>query len=127
MQMKARGGVRSFGVLFMLFNAMSIVGMVSGSSTDVPNLSIPIALVGMVAGIGILMLQSWARWTTILLAGYNAGMMILPLLKSGELLARPHGSGAIVLVLALLAWNVLVLWYFLRPGVKAQFQKSSST
>ena len=87
-------------------------------------------------GIGMLKLWGWARWLILLGAGLLALLQIVRLvfpLSLGSpwlwlgLLGVP-GFPLAVYVLVILGspalgfmWSGLLFWYFLRPGVKAQF------
>ena len=68
------------------------------------------------AGIGLLMLRRWAWWFTLLLAGVSTLQGI------GGILAQPAWSLVDALVLLFtFASNGVVIWYLLRPLIKAQF------
>jgi hypothetical protein len=97
-----------------------------------------------IAGAGVLCRQSWARGVTIGVAGGALGLTLVCLLNGflWELyrvvyryvwdalpFGIPRAFQALVVVmlwlslLVPLGWNILTLWFFTRPGVKAQFQK----
>jgi hypothetical protein len=100
---------------------------------------------GCLSGVGILLLQPWAR----LVAMWQAGASLLvwlwwvwlapPLLQSylhtGLRLAATSGEQARwqealrmsavtewVGFLYIAAWNALIIWFFLRPSVRAEFE-----
>jgi hypothetical protein len=125
--MKAQGGIRIFGILFTGFNILSFLSAIQilGQGGQTPYVTIqPIA--GLVAGIGVLMLKHWARRLTVFLAGYSASYGVFSLFKSGVIFPQPYRSSGIGVLVVALIWNALILWYFLRPGVKAQFQRRSA-
>ncbi len=82
-----------------------------------------------VAGIGLLLLATWGRTVAI----YQASLSFCYHIISGPVglsYIDVHVSGAVAFIGLLIAfvfpltWNGIVIWYFLRPGVKAQFQKN---
>jgi len=76
-------------------------------------------LAWLIAGIGVRGLRYWARLLCLFIAGIFGPTELLSVIA----LPMPGFTGRVVLSLALLAWYGLILWYFLRPSVKAQFQK----
>ena len=127
MIVKARGGVRLFGTLFVVFNVLSLFTAMGMLSQGAGNFSVAVQpLVGLIAGIGILKLNNWARWLSVLLAGYSAIYAVISLAKSPIILnqsARPLGMGIFGIALM---WHICILWYFLRPGVRTQFMSKES-
>ena len=76
---------------------------------------------GVATGVGLL-LQLWAWWLTLILAGLSVIQGIIGLFAGGA-----QGAGVVGMLVGLavvLAWNGLVVWFFLRQAVKGQFQKS---
>jgi hypothetical protein len=120
--MKARGGVRVLGIVFTSLNALSgvsvIVLLMQGMKTPQVVLQ---PLAGLAAGIGLLLLQNWARWLTVLIAGYSASYDAYALVKVRDMFPDPYRPLGFALLVAVLAWNMFILWYFLQSGVKAQF------
>lgn len=136
-------GVKIIGTLLILYAVMDLVGTAGWLANprrveerlqtkwDIDPLafrrelavSTGKSLVVGVTGIGLLMLQSWARWVFItVLALETLGAMSRILLT---------GSLTTTAKLLWLSLNIgffgLLLWYFLRPSVKAQFKRAHST
>ena len=82
------------------------------------------AVAGLAAGVGLLMLQGWARWLTILLAGLNIVQVVVSLVTQGGLGGGAAGAVALVALLFSLAWSGLLIWFFLQSSIKAQFEKT---
>lgn len=74
--------------------------------------------VGALVGFGLLKLKEWARIVSIVFAGIGAAMQLLGLLGS---LAH-FNLFAVVWGLFWLAIDALIIWYLLKPEVKAAFQ-----
>ena len=124
--MRARGGVRVLGILFASLNALSVVSVIvllmQGMKTPQVVLQ---PLAGLAAGIGHLLLQNWARWLTVLIAGYSASYDVYALVNIRDMFPEPYRLLGFALLVAVLAWNLFIMWYFLRPRVRAQFVQHS--
>ena len=92
-----------------------------------------IQLLWVIAGVGVLMLKRWARTLVLINVGIFFLMILSPvlfrLIGSPNLFSLPPGH-SVHWVVRLLNWLIpswvgLVGWYFLRPSVKAQFQKNA--
>lgn len=82
--------------------------------------SVPIGVVG---SIGALMRWNWGRWLLIILAcGYilDAIVRVMHWVTYGPYKFETGGT------LALMTWCSLIIWYFLRPAVKAQFVRKKA-
>jgi len=139
-------GVTVFGILFIIFNIVGLASLLAAPSMlqsivdaggATPELvaqaeatrerlesglgaAVTLGVFGFGAGVGLLLLQRWARALTLALAVISMVWTLVNVFSAGPL---PQGQEWIV-VLGLLptfAWNILVIWYFLRPNVKAQF------
>ncbi len=75
-----------------------------------------VSLFFLAIGIGLIMLQPWSRW--LLFVGGGLVMLLLTTQLSVV------GLGVYGLALATYGW---IFWYFLQPGVKAQFVKGTPT
>lgn len=73
-----------------------------------------ISLCNVISGIGLLRLKNWARWLTIVIMGISVVWLMIDVVARGTLIRAIYG----------LIFSGVVLWYFLRPSVKAQFQRS---
>jgi hypothetical protein len=139
-------GVTVFGVLFIVFNIVGLISLLvapamlqavvdAGGAT--PELqaqadatreqlesgmgaAVTLGIMGFGAGVGLLLLQRWARALTLSLAGISILWTIINMFRAGPL---PPGQEWVVILglLPTFAWNGVVIWYFLRPNVKAQF------
>ena len=110
-----------FGVLYTLFGsyALLVTTFVVGTSSQERFTSLGLGAIfsalPVAFGIGLAGLRSWARQTAII---YTVASSLVALYAAGR---SPSDEGARLLLLVTLAWSGLVLWYFLRPSVKAQF------
>lgn len=68
-----------------------------------------LSVAGLLCGYGLLNLKHWAYWLTLALAGWHLVYFLL----------YPGNIYAWFLLLILVG----VIWYFLRPSVRAQLQK----
>lgn len=137
--MKRRSfGVMVFGILFTAFAALDLVIfviMMTAVTADALLASplqfiLPLAFVvaWLVAGIGLLLLQEWARVLMLCLAIAFVFWYITQLWQAIHLL-KQIGSfydayGGLLVVMRLLPKcivNGIAIWYFLRPSVKTQF------
>jgi uncharacterized membrane protein (DUF2068 family) len=74
--------------------------------------------VDVLVGVGLLKLKSWARIVAIVFAGIGACFQVFGLLSS---LAH-FNIGSFVFTLIILGIQALIIWYLLKPEVKAAFQ-----
>ena len=82
------------------------------------------AILGAVAGAGVIMLRKWARWLILFLAMlWVVGLATIILTNWSSGVSQIRLIHSLTLPVVGLAWNSLILLYFLRPGVKAQFVK----
>ena len=99
-------------------------------------LSLGLNLVGVVAGIGVLRLQSWGRVLALVLTAV-ALLLLIPAHPLWNVVWDILGGGGkydmATMMTALGMWffpllfGVWTIWYFLRPGVKAQFVKAATS
>ena len=69
-------------------------------------------------GVGLLKLKSWARTTAIVLSAIGACFQLFGLLGS----LSHFNVGSFVMTLIVLSIQALIIWYLLKPEVKAAFQ-----
>lgn len=74
--------------------------------------------VDVLVGVGLLKLKSWARMVAIVFAGIGACFQLFGLVSS---LAH-FNIGSFVFTLIILGIQALIIWYLLKPEVKAAFQ-----
>lgn len=74
--------------------------------------------IGLLVGIGLLKLKEWARIVSIVFAGIGAALQLLGLLGS----LSHFNIIAVVWSLFWIGINGLIIWYLLKPEVKAAFQ-----
>ena len=84
------------------------------------------AIGGLAAGVGLFMLLGWARWLTIILAGLSVIQVGISLVTQRGLPTGPGAGMALAALVFSLAWSGLIIWFFLRPSVKAQFVKTTT-
>ena len=126
-------GLTIFGVLFIIIGVLDglelWVWKDYGSQFDsiILRVGIGLHILGVVAGFGLLRRAGWARWLSILLAGVWATCAVWKIL--GFTSARNFRFSFLLTDvfetwwLTTLVWSGIILWYFLRTSVKAQFQK----
>lgn len=116
-----------------------------------PLIDVVLTLVALVSAFALLRLKLWARWVTIGFAVYDLTLValtffalifslkgwpqwmaiwanvVLPMnfLRLSPKLGMAEVFGPYISVFFLF-WDGLIIWYFLRPSVKAQFQKTVS-
>ena len=103
----AKDGTYAFMAGPMLF--ATLVGALSGA-------------LGLICGIGVLRLKNWARLLSVILMS----VILFAITALGILVGRPLGWRSAHLWLALGLQGMMIL-YFLRPGVKAQFVKAATS
>ena len=114
---------------------------------------VALGLAWFISGIGVLMRMNWARLLALIIAGVSALGELIPFIRMvlnswipswvyqyhtamygrssffsgwfGKELLRWLGISALNCLV--LAWYGLIIWYFLRPSVKAQFVKETPT
>jgi hypothetical protein len=74
--------------------------------------------VDVIVGVGLLKVKSWARMVAIVFAAIGACFQVFGLLSS---LAH-FNIGSFVFSLIILGIQALIIWYLLKPEVKAAFQ-----
>ena len=148
--MKRSIGVTMMSTLFILGGVLtlSVPGLVHWLSTspEVPaelqaqfrNAISPVQMAfalfvgaaGLIGGVGLLLLKPWARALVLALAGLSLVQGSVGLVSTAT---RPGvwqqpGTGLSALLAAtfIFGWNGLVLWWFLHPSVKAQFDRRQS-
>lgn len=93
-------------------------GMIAGLGAAVGIFFLAFAVVDIAIGVGLLKLKEWARITSIVLAGIGAALGALGLL--GGLVH--FVLFATIIRLCVLAVEVWIVIYLLKPEVKAAFQ-----
>lgn len=118
--MKQSGGIRAFGVLFIVLNVLGILSVLiaAGDTVDIERarwqllFSLLFFSMGVISAIGLVRLSEWARWATLVLTA---------LVLAGALwgVLAWHSFGMILVI----CWTGFILFYFLRPSVKVQFAR----
>jgi len=83
-----------------------------------------IGLLLLTIGVGLLMVTRWARWLALLSAILTVlwvGFVDVTRFTAG--VKEPVRHFLIINSALMLGWCGLMIWYFLRPSVKAQFQR----
>ena len=70
-----------------------------------------LGLLKLISGVGLLVVVDWARWLVLIGAGLHALASLVGLVTFNN-----FGMSSFII-------DGMVIWYFLRPGVKAQFAK----
>ena len=119
------GGVRMFGILFICLNVLGAFCALIAPTGDAERaqrelqLALLFFLLGLVSAVGLLRLREWARLLTLLLAAVLLAWDVA--WNESSVMRMPNSVN-----IFLMCWTIYVLWYFLRPSVKAQFQKQSA-
>jgi uncharacterized membrane protein (DUF2068 family) len=116
--MMAGGGIVASMMSQQGAAAGPMAGIIASVGAAVGVFLLIIAVVDIVVGVGLLKLKEWARMVTIILTGIGAALGVLGLLG---------GFVHFVLVatifrLCILAVEVWIIMYLLKPDVKAAFQ-----
>lgn len=134
--MKRPPGVLAFSILFIFYGLVWLGGIVVSSiwtlrgQTQESLASMPFLMIRsglvfsgtkgiawLIAGIGVRGLQNWARLLCLFIAAIFGPTELLSVIA----FPMPGLTSRVVLSLTVLVWYSLILWYFLRPAVKAQF------
>ena len=75
------------------------------------------SMLSIVVGVSLLRLRPWARIAVVATNVLSIGAGTIAVTFSGDAFAQRWP-----VALLSLAWSALIVWYFLRPSVKAQFQ-----
>ena len=126
--------IRFFGVVYLLMSVWYLLfysggwmaehlaaGQFTYSYSKWPLVwMVVLSFLGVIVALGVLMLRNWARCLMVGLAMFWVVWSVW--VWSGRVLA---GNRKFIQedLFCWFAWHVLLVWYFLRPGVKAQFQK----
>ncbi len=114
-------GATLFGIWFILLAVASLLSSLYlwvFAQPKVPCHPFPALLhvFGIASGIGVLRRQRWALLLTLLLAGFwifwNVARRVV--IEYGALSTPTRATIVLTLV-----WNGMILWYFLRPSVRA--------
>ena len=81
------------------------------------------ALASLAAGIGLFLLQGWARWLTLIVAGLSIIQVVVSLFTQGGVGTGAAAAVAVVALLGSVGWSGFIIWFFLRSSVREQFQK----
>ncbi len=123
-------GIAIFGVLFILLGFFQLLLLVTSgfwlglhdpASRSILMVLGAIQLLSVMAGIGLLTVKRWAWLLTLILAFTNAGFSTMLFIASRTLGRAEVGRLSLGSLLVGLGWSGLIVWYFLRPSVKAQF------
>ena len=130
--MKKRSiGVRFYGVLFTVVGTYGVLyallRLTAVKSTIFPPSEFiiggVISLGCLANGIGVLRLKHWAYWMTLI--GNGAWLLFG---VAGSVRGTQRGDTNAWWALAnSLVWCGVIFWYFLRPGVKAQFVRAATS
>lgn len=86
-----------------------------------------LGLIGLGMSIGVWSLSNVARLLALVVAGLMMVFLIWAVVRVFPTIWESPGifllHGAPITILASLGWNGWIIWYFLQPGVKAQFLK----
>lgn len=128
---KRSAGITALGIVSLLIGGYCLLGLgVSLSASRPSDLTgdwliafmkmLMISILNFLAGAGLLMLKPWGRALVLLLASVAACSALI----NGVMSVKHFGTRFLFQPLVVAAWNGFVLWYILRPSVKAQFRKA---
>jgi hypothetical protein len=99
-------------------NASPIAGILAGLGAVAGIVVLGFGVIDVLMGIGLIKLKNWARIVAIVFSGLGAAFQLL-----GIVTALSHVNVvAIVFPVIVLAIHALIIWYLLKPEVKAAFQ-----
>ncbi len=153
--MKLPLGAKIFGTIFILSGGWGLLmAVATGFSTvsTLPAYRVPdylltllalVSLLTLIAGVGVLTATKWGYWMGITVVVARIILSISETVRRHQIIEiashdRLIDQSAIqqslqnlqliewVWPLCALSWYGLILWYFLRPGVKAQFIKTAT-
>ena len=104
----------SFGVVLITFGAKELLG---SDWKKAVGAGVAGSFFSLVMSVGLLGLKSWARLVMLFLASLSVFTVGVGLFVS------KHSSKSVAGMLSQLLIDAVIIWYFLRPSVKAQFQK----
>jgi len=99
-------------------NASPLAGIMAGLGAVAGIVILGFGVIDLFVGIGLIKLKNWARIVAIVFSGIGAAFQLLGVLGS---LTHPN-IGALVFQVVFLAIYALIIWYLLKPEVKAAFQ-----
>jgi hypothetical protein len=99
-----------------------MAGIIASVGAAVGVFLLVIAAIDIVLGVSLLKLKEWARMVTIILTGIGAAFGVLGLLS----LFAHFNLVAVLFRLCILAFQVWIIMYLLKPEVKAAFQGSQA-
>lgn len=79
------------------------------------------SILSIVVGLNLLRLRSWARLAVLAMNVLSMSVGMIAVTFSGDAFAQRWP-----IALLSLAWSALIVWYFLRPSVRARFQAARS-
>ena len=123
-------GIKVFGVLFALLGATGLAQVVLRlTQPNLINAHVPINSVVLVStlfcviGFGLLMLWNGIRWLIVIGASTVLIFVVVSFAMDAVALGRKADWMGLVVNVAFFGF---IIWYFLRPGVKAQFVKTTN-
>ena len=122
-------GLKLLGLFFVLFACFSMATLFLNKTTG--NLllvvySILYALISFITAVGIFKLKPWARVVAILFLVVKMLEIIIGSFKDINAILGTHGGvkavpAAIGLTVAFVVIDVLLIFYLMRPSIRAQF------
>ena len=110
-------GLKIIGTFFIVFGVVLLWRALSPTSIRYRMVTVGLVMSGphIIAGLGLFAMKRWARWTAI---GLGASTLLLEVFAWQAVpgVFPPVEQGFVFLL-----WGIVVLWYFMRPSVKAQF------
>ncbi len=98
--------------------ASPLAGMMAGLGAVAGIVILAIGVIDLLVGIGLIKLKNWARIVAIVFSGIGAAVQLLGILTS----LSHFNVGAMVFPVIFLGIYALIIWYLLKPDVKAAFQ-----
>ncbi|MBI3324053.1 MAG: hypothetical protein HYZ92_02120 [Candidatus Omnitrophica bacterium] len=128
-------GLTVFGVIFLFVNALALSAdayliianpkpvdfrIIGSRPATMNTVNVILHLLGLATGLGVLKLRRWAYRTGVFLTAFYLLWGVI------ERWGVELTTAELVGMNSRYAVAMLSLWYFLRPAVKAQFQRDSS-
>jgi hypothetical protein len=99
-------------------SASPLAGIMAGLGAVAGIIFLAFGVIDLLVGIGLIKLKNWARIVAIVFSAIGAVFQLFGILGS----LSHFNVGAMVFPVVFLAIYALIIWYLLKPEVKAAFQ-----
>jgi hypothetical protein len=99
-------------------SASPLAGIMAGLGAVAGIICLALGVIDLLVGIGLVKLKNWARIVAIVFSAIGAAFQLLGILSS----LSHFNVAAMVFPVIFLGIYALIIWYLLKPEVKAAFQ-----